>query len=191
MAVLIAARAAPVDDDQPPFLVAPTHAPATQSIEESRDPTASDPETAPRSFGEAPATLASLVAEVRHHAMATFGPDGECLARAVYWEAKGEPLEGQLAVAEVILNRVERGRFGRSVCEVVTAPGQFSFVERGRIPEPQDRRRFAQARAIAWIALAEAWPSVVGEATHFHALHVNPGWRLTRVARIGNHVFYR
>ncbi|WP_448585688.1 cell wall hydrolase [Thermaurantiacus sp.] len=141
---------------------------------------------------EAPPSLRALVAEVREHARRTpLDRDMECLARAVYWEAKGEPLEGQLAVAEVILNRVERGRFGPDICAVIRAPGQFSFVRGHTIPTPPEGRPWDEARAIAWIALAEAWAPIIGEATHFHARHVNPGWRLKRVAAIGNHIFYR
>ncbi|MFQ3665625.1 MAG: cell wall hydrolase, partial [Sphingomonadaceae bacterium] len=111
--------------------------------------------------------------------------------RSIYWEAKGETLEGQLAVAEVILNRVEDRRFGENVCAVVTAPGQFSFVRGGEIPAPRNRAAYATARAIALIAMEEHWSPVVGEATHFHARYVNPGWRLKRVAQVGNHIFYR
>lgn len=138
-----------------------------------------------------PETLAALVAEIRHEPGDARDPELECLARSVYWEAKGEQLEGQLAVAEVILNRVEDGRFGASVCAVVKAPGQFSFVQRGAIPAPRDAAAYAVARAIARIALEQHWTPVVGKATHFHATRVNPGWRLTRVAQVGNHIFYR
>ncbi len=139
-----------------------------------------------------PDSLAALVAEMRRDAgAARRDRDMECLARAVYWEAKGERLEGQLAVAEVILNRVDDGRFGRDVCAVVTAPRQFSFVRGGAIPTPNDAAALATARAIARIAVERHWTPVVGEATHFHAARVNPGWRLTRVAQVGNHVFYR
>jgi hypothetical protein len=139
-----------------------------------------------------PESLAALVGEMRRKAStAAFDRDMECLARSVYWEAKGERLEGQLAVAEVILNRVDDGRFGRDVCAVVKAPGQFSFVRAGTIPAPVDAAAFAVARVIALIAVEQHWTPVVGEATHFHAARVRPGWRLTRVAQVGNHVFYR
>lgn len=139
----------------------------------------------------APESLAELVDEVRRTPAGPHDPEFECLARAVYWESKGERLEGQLAVAEVILNRVEAGRFGGSICAVVKAPGQFGFVRGGAIPKPADARAFEVARAIARIAREELWRPVVGEATHFHATRVKPGWRLTRVAQVGNHVFYR
>jgi spore germination cell wall hydrolase CwlJ-like protein len=121
-------------------------------------------------------------------------PDAEsdCLARAVYWESKGEPLSGQLAVAEVIINRAQSGRFASSVCGVVRQPSQFSFVRRGYIPAPpQGSRDWRIAVAIARIALQELASGAAPRALFFHARRVNPGWRLTRVATVGNHVFYR
>jgi hypothetical protein len=161
---------------------------------------AEDPEILRQALLEPPAitvrgdagSLHSLVSEARWHATsAEMDSQMECLALSVYWEAKGEPVEGQLAVAQVILNRVARGRFGDSICAVVKAPRQFSFVRGGQIARPIDGKAWAEARAIAWIALADAWKPVVGEATHFHATRVNPGWRMQRVAQIGNHIFYR
>lgn len=137
------------------------------------------------------ATLAGMVADVR--ALDGIARDQElhCLASAIYFEAKGEPLEGQLAVAEVILNRVERGGFGQSICAVVKAPGQFSFVRGGTMPTPVHRASWDTAQAIAVIASADAWSDIVGGATHFHAKRVKPGWRMQRVAQVGNHIFYR
>ena len=115
-----------------------------------------------------------------------------CLAGAIYFESKGEPLAGQLAVAQVILNRAEAGRFGESVCAVVKQPGQFSFVRGGRIPAIDvGRPAYRTAIAIAKVALADAWDSTAGRALYFHARRVSPRWNHTRVASIGNHVFYR
>lgn len=139
------------------------------------------------------ATLADTVGMVRAGESADSGmsADMNCLATAVYFESKGEPLDGQLAVAQVIMNRVESGRFGRTVCDVVKAPRQFSFVRGGALPAPTNQSQFRTARAIAWIALNDAWKRVVGGATHFHATHVRPGWKMERMALIGNHIFYR
>lgn len=141
------------------------------------------------------ATLSDMVRRVRAQLTAEpavmAGADLECLAIAVYFESKGEPLEGQLAVAQVILNRVDRGRFGRDACGVVKAPSQFGFVRAGRFPEPVNREQWLTARAVALIAASQAWPGMVGDATHFHATRVNPGWRMQRVAAIGGHIFYR
>lgn len=121
-------------------------------------------------------------------------PDAEteCLARAVYYESKGEPLSGQLTVADVIVNRSRSGRFPSSVCGVVRQAGQFSFVRRGVIPTPPEGARdWRIAVAIARIAMEDLADGAAPRALFFHARHVNPRWRLTRVATVGNHVFYR
>lgn len=121
-------------------------------------------------------------------------PDGDlrCLAAAVYYESKGEPLSGQLAVAHVIINRTESGRFPKSVCSVVKQAGQFSFVHAGALPaEPRTSSAYRTAVAVAEVAMNDDWDSSVGDALYFHARRVSPSWRMTRIASIGNHVFYR
>lgn len=119
------------------------------------------------------------------------GEDLACVAGAIYFEAKGEPLSGQLAVAQVIINRAKSGRFPKTVCSVVTQPGQFSFVHGGRIPPVGGNAAYRTAVAVARVALAEAWDSPVPAAMYFHARRVAPRWNRTQVAAIGNHVFYR
>jgi spore germination cell wall hydrolase CwlJ-like protein len=193
--LLVAANRAPFDGDfsawlsEPVAMVpAPVEAPALVEDEVALAEAAVEaPEVR---YYERPANLSALVADVRDDAMPS-DAEFQCLARSVYWEAKGEPLEGQLAIAQVILNRVERGRFGTDVCSVVKARGQFSFVKGGTIPAPVHAGAWATAQAVALIALLEAWEPVVGEATHFHARRFNPGWRMQRVAQVGNHIFYR
>ena len=125
---------------------------------------------------------------------ATETPDQEtdCLARAVYYESKGEPLNGQLTVADVIINRSRSGRFASTICGVVRQRGQFSFVRRGHIPTPPaSSPQWRVAVAIARIAMEDLADGGAPRALFFHARRVNPGWRHTRVATIGNHVFYR
>jgi hypothetical protein len=136
-------------------------------------------------------SLAQLVREVRAAGETRLDSGMECLASAVYFESKGEPLDGQLAVAQVILNRVEDGRFGRDICAVVKAPKQFSFVRGGSMPAPTNMAQWETAKAIALIATSGSWPEIVPDATHFHATRVSPGWKLRRVATVGQHVFYR
>jgi N-acetylmuramoyl-L-alanine amidase len=116
----------------------------------------------------------------------------ECLAGAIYFEAKSESLEGQLAVGRVVINRSKSGRFPASYCGVVYQRSQFSFIRGGAMP-PIDRasRSWRQAVAVAKIAHANAYPSPAEGALFFHATSVSPNWRLTRVARVDNHVFYR
>lgn len=116
----------------------------------------------------------------------------ECLAGTVYFESKGESLAGQLAVARVVLGRVESSRFPDTVCGVVYQRKQFSFIRGGRMPRINKRHRhWSNAVAIAKIAVNDAWKSEVEGALFFHARYVSPGWRLQRMARIDNHIFYR
>ncbi len=114
-----------------------------------------------------------------------------CLAIGVYYESKGEPLAGQLAVADVILNRTTSGRFPRSVCSVIKQPGQFSFVHGGKLPSPPVNAQWKKALAVAQVAQKDLWDSPAGNALYFHARYVKPGWGRARVASVGNHVFYR
>jgi len=118
----------------------------------------------------------------------------DCLASAVYFEARGEPLKGQLAVADVVLNRVRSEKYPDTVCEVVEQPWQFSFVNAtGRIPEA-DRSSVAwrKAVAIARIATAGTARAVDGDVLWYHADYVSPSWgrRLARQDQIGLHIFY-
>jgi N-acetylmuramoyl-L-alanine amidase len=116
----------------------------------------------------------------------------ECLAASVYFESKTEPLEGQLAVAEVVINRAESGRFAKSICGVVFQKGQFSFVRGGGFPPiARNGHAWREAVAIAQIAMNDHWDSRASKALFFHATRVSPGWNKTRVAQLGNHVFYR
>ena len=135
----------------------------------------------------------SLVDLVRVHARtAVDDAEHDCLAGAVYFEAKGEPLRGQLAVAEVILNRAASGRFPTTICGVVKQRSQFSFVRGGRIPAiPRASEAWRKAVAVAHIARERLAATHVGKAMFFHARYVSPGWRRPRVASIGNHIFYR
>ena len=115
-----------------------------------------------------------------------------CLASAIYFEARGETLEGQLAVGRVIVNRSQSGRFPASYCGVVTQPSQFSFLRAGHIPSVRESSLdWREAVAIARIADAGSWASPAKGALYFHAARVAPGWRLQRIARVDNHVFYR
>ncbi|MEI9927596.1 MAG: cell wall hydrolase [Sphingomonas sp.] len=114
-----------------------------------------------------------------------------CLAVGVYYEAKGEPLAGQLAVADVILNRTTSGRFPRTVCSVLTQRGQFSFVRGGKLPSPPSNAAWRKALAVAQVARKDLWESPVEHALYFHAGYVSPNWKRARVGMIGHHVFYR
>ena len=118
----------------------------------------------------------------------------DCLASAVYFEARGEPLKGQLAVADVVLNRVRSPKYPDSICEVVEQPWQFSFVNAtGRIPEAdRSSEAWLNAVAIARIAQAGTARAVESDVLWYHADYVSPSWgrRLAREDQIGLHIFY-
>jgi cell wall hydrolase len=135
--------------------------------------------------------LPAMVAQLR-----SGDPGGhqvECLATGVYFESKGEPLAGQLAVAKVIANRANSGgRFPSTYCGVLFQHGQFSFVHGHSLPSvPHANKQWQTAVAIAKIVDQGLHESLVGNALFFHARYVAPAWRLKRVASIGNHIFYR
>ena len=117
-----------------------------------------------------------------------------CLAGAVYFESRGEPLDGQLAVAEVVINRTQDRRWPASYCGVVYQRAQFSFVRGGRMPNINtSSAAWQRAKAVARIAHEGMWESDASDAVYFHANYVNPGWsrRKTRLAQIRTHIFYR
>ena len=116
-----------------------------------------------------------------------------CLATAVYFESRGESLEGQLAVAHVVMNRAASGQYPASWCEVVKQPWQFSFVRHGTWPQIRDIDSWRTAEAITRIAMANAYESVPTDVLWYHANYVSPSWgrRLAEVAQIGAHIFYR
>ena len=116
----------------------------------------------------------------------------ECMASAIYFEAKSETLAGQLAVGRVITARANSGRFPASYCGVVFQKSQFSFIRGSALPDV-NRTSAAWQRAvkIALIADQGAWQSPVEGALFFHAARVSPAWGKSRIAQIDNHIFYR
>ncbi|QWC56789.1 cell wall hydrolase [Erythrobacter sp. 3-20A1M] len=118
----------------------------------------------------------------------------ECLAGAIYFESRGEPLEGQLAVARVIVNRAESRVFPSDYCGVVYQRSQFSFVRGGRMPSIRRASgAWQRARKIARIAHEDLWDSKARDSLYFHAKRVRPSWSNRKIARatISSHVFYR
>ena len=137
-------------------------------------------------------SLRELMAEV--DAPRTMSRELECLAGAVYFESRGEPIEGQLAVAQVIINRAESSAFPSDYCGVVTQRSQFSFVKNGVIPSRRSNAAaWERARKIARIAHEGMWNSAAEDSLYFHATYVKPSWARKKVARatIKTHIFYR
>jgi spore germination cell wall hydrolase CwlJ-like protein len=135
--------------------------------------------------------LSQMVAELRSPEPGTH--ELECLATGVYFEAKSEPLAGQLAVGQVIANRAESGgRFPDTYCGVLFQRGQFSFVHGHSLPKVNhSNKQWQTAVAIAKIVDEGLQTSAAANALFFHARYVSPGWHMKRVASIGNHVFFR
>lgn len=132
-------------------------------------------------------------------------PGGEselrCLALNVYWEARGEPFDGQIAVAHVTLNRVEHEAYPATICGVVQQGAldgskygcQFSWTCDGRSDEPKNERAWRKALAVAWLAILKTGgDSPTGKALHYHADYVKPDWaeRMQMVTQIGRHIYY-
>ena len=160
-------------------VVQPLPAPA---VEASADETAPAPVDA--------ASLTQLVAATP--TPSDLSNELACLAGAIYFEAKGETLAGQLAVGRVIVARAKSGRFPASYCGVVYQRSQFSFIRGQSMPAINKAgRAWTEAARIARIAHEGSWKSPVEGALFFHAARVSPNWRLTRLARIDNHIFYR
>ncbi|MGA9582710.1 MAG: cell wall hydrolase [Allosphingosinicella sp.] len=135
--------------------------------------------------------LADLV--LAHAGTRTDDREMECLANAVYFEARSEPIEGQLAVAEVVLNRASSGRYPTDLCAVITQKAQFSFIQRGRFPSAdRDSLAWRKAVAIASIARQKLAGSLPSSVLWYHATYVSPSWgkRLTKQTQIGLHIFY-
>ena len=142
-----------------------------------------------------PATAQPLLALVETHgAGPALDAEGTCLATAVYFESMGESLEGQLAVAQVVINRARSGKYPTTLCAVVKQKAQFSFVRAGQFPRVDAGcAAWRKAQSIARIASAEMAKVIPTDVLWYHADYVAPSWgrRLARVDKIGAHIFYR
>jgi len=146
---------------------------------------------APAPVAAAQKSLDELVGE--HEAAAAPDAEQDCLAKAVYFESRGEPIQGQLAVANVVMNRAASGRYPTALCDVITQPAQFSFIRHGRFPTPDEgSEAWRKAVAIAKIARDKMASALPSDVLWYHADYVAPSWgkRLNRTAQIGLHIFY-
>lgn len=149
------------------------------------------PEIGPRDHAWAASVLAPSVFSAREQ---------QCLASGIYFEARGESVKGQAAVAQVILNRVRNPSYPKTICGVVYQNEdwrnrcQFSFACDSIKDRVNSEYHWRVARDVAMAVTAgKIWLPQVGSATHYHAVYVRPKWAKTmeKVGRIGLHVFYR
>jgi spore germination cell wall hydrolase CwlJ-like protein len=144
--------------------------------------------------GEAPYTAAELDAMGR----ARGGRQWQCLTEALYFEARGESVAGQFAVAEVILNRVDHANYPDTICGVVNQGTgrrfacQFTYTCDGRPENVTDHAIHERLGRIARIMIDGGPRNLTGGATHYHANWVNPSWarEFPQTAEIGTHLFY-
>jgi spore germination cell wall hydrolase CwlJ-like protein len=128
------------------------------------------------------------------------GKEQRCLAEAVYFEARSETVEGQAAVAQVVLNRVKSGLYPSSICGVVYQNRhrhlacQFTFACEGKALRIRDTDSWERAKSVASAVIeGKTYLADVGGATHYHADYVRPYWarRLKKMDVIGRHIFYK
>lgn len=130
-----------------------------------------------------------------------FATARHCLAQAIYFEARGEPVSGWSAVADVVINRVKDSRYPDTICGVVFQGEyrrhrcQFSFACDGRSDRAKNRRFWHRALRVAENKLRyyrDSPTRATANATHYHADYVSPHWsrKMVRLAKIGNHIFY-
>ncbi len=140
----------------------------------------------------------SMRATLRTEA-AVFDDQIKCLTEAIYYEARSENFSGQLAVADVVLNRVSSSRYPNIICEVVYQGAsrhngcQFSFACNGATKKVVESRAWHAVEKLAHQVMLGVVPNVTRDATHYHADYVDPKWasQLIRTVQIGRHIFYR
>jgi len=136
---------------------------------------------------------------LRSLAKPTGGKQWACLSEAIYFEARGEPVEGQFAVAEVILNRVDSPKFPNSICKVVRQGAgrkhacQFSYNCDGKLEYIANGSAYDQAKRVARVSMDRKTRPLTKGATFYHATFVSPSWARSfqHVATIGVHKFYK
>ena len=149
-----------------------------------------------------PAARAVRVASAADMAMSQLLEEHRCLSEVMYYEARGEGQDGQMAVAEVVFHRLRHGHYGHSICAVVyegagNSGCQFSFTCNGELAQHKSSVAWRSSEILAARILTgqTALRDITGDATHFHATSVSPDWAddngMERTAQIGNHVFYR
>jgi N-acetylmuramoyl-L-alanine amidase len=140
------------------------------------------------------AQSSQITTEVRERQLA-------CLAKNIYYEAGNQPFEGKVAVAQVTINRTESGQYPSDICKTIYQKNvvyekvlcQFSWVcDRDTTVRPINKANFRESEEVAKKVLLEGFrlPSLK-DAMYFHGDYINPGWNRERIAKIGNHIFYK
>jgi N-acetylmuramoyl-L-alanine amidase len=119
-------------------------------------------------------------------------PQIKCLAKNIYFEARGEPYEGKLAVAIVTINRLNHPAFPGTICDVVYDKNQFSWtrVKNRKITDMESWNVSYDIATNMVYGYIKDIPISLEKAIYFHATYITPGWKMRRVAKIGNHIFY-
>ena len=123
----------------------------------------------------------------------------KCLSEALYFEARGEQIEGQIAVADVIINRKNSSRFPSSICGVISEGShkkhacQFSYNCDGKLELIYDKKTYSRIVKLSSMILNGAFSDVTNGATFFHASEVSPSWskKFQKTRKIGRHIFYK
>jgi spore germination cell wall hydrolase CwlJ-like protein len=146
------------------------------------------------------APVAAKPANAADIAMAQLLAEHRCLSEVMYYEARGEGTDGEMAVAEVVFHRLRHGNYGHSICGVVyegaaSSGCQFSFACNGEMAQRKSPVAWHSTEILAARILAGqiALRDITGDATHFHAISVSPDWadNMERTVQIGNHIFYK
>jgi len=117
--------------------------------------------------------------------------DLNCSAEAVFFESRGEPIQGQYAVAQVIQHRIHSPAYPDDACAVVHAPAAFSYYWDGKSERITDQQAYNQALIVSALVVLGLVPDVTGGADSYHALSVKPQWGSNYTAIIGGHAFCR
>ena len=182
------------------YTAQPDRTPASPALDAIGRATDAAPDPAVLSWARSYARDFVSYARVEPRAPAITGKERHCLATAIYFEARGEPKRGQIAVAQVILNRVADANYPDTICGVVYQNQsrrnrcQFSFACDGKPDTIRETRAWTAAVQVAGaVTTGRVEVAALAGATHYHAAYVSPRWapRLTRLARIGQHIFYR
>lgn len=115
-----------------------------------------------------------------------------CLALNIYFEARDQPVDGQIMVAEVTLNRVMSKAYPNTICEVVWQPGAFSWTHDGKSDKPKDAITFAEIVLLSDKLLNDSSLLLGTTATHYHEKSIHPYWAdvMVKLGQVGDHIFY-